>query len=566
MMRWIEHGIDETLFERLSSEIELPHPLLRLLAGRGFAAADDIDGFLHPRLSRLSDPLLLPDMPAAVKRIWRAIDGGERISVYGDYDVDGLTATALMTRVLRSLGANVMPFLPEREEDGYGLQVDTVIKCIRTQECGLLVTVDCGTSSIEAVQQASALGVDVVITDHHLPGPRIAPAVANVNPQFALEEDQRCFAGVGVAFKLCHALLKAGRDSGHTAADLDLRAYMDLVALGTIADMVPLTGENRILARHGLHVMRQSSFPGINALIKVAGIGQTLNSYDVGFRLGPRLNAAGRMGQAQRALELLLTDDPARALDLAKELDAENRERQKVEKDILRKAEAALAPVYNEESDFAVVAAGRGWHAGVIGIVASRLVRKMNRPVVVIAIDESGCGRGSCRSIKGFNIVEALADCSVALLRYGGHHMAAGLEVEEERLPDFIRSFHNAARSRLTAEDLIPTIGIDSWIALEDVDAPLYEAQEQLNPTGQGNPAPVWAVRGVRMQNCRQVGDGHLKCDVVLGNTCRNAIGFNMWTEQDYAVPVDIAFRLQKNEFRGRTSYELNMIDFRASE
>jgi len=565
--KWIEQIVDETVVDRLCLESDLPRPMLRLLIQRGLTDRDAMDGFLFPRLSQLSDPMLLPGMPAAVDRIWQAIHTGERITVYGDYDVDGLTSTALLTRVLQDLGAQVTTFLPEREDDGYGLQVETLRKCVQTRQCSLLVTVDCGTGAVEAVEAATALGVDVVITDHHVPGPHPAPAVATVNPLLgAGGEPWQFLAGVGVAFKLCHALRKQGRENGIPAAEAcDLRLFMDLVALGTIADMVPLTGENRILARHGLRRMANSAWPGVQALLAVVRAAPPLTSYHVGFQLGPRLNAAGRMGLAQRGLALLLTDDPAEASALAAELNTENIARQQVEKETLNKALADLETRGDPATDHAVVAAGHDWHAGVIGIVASRLTRKFHRPAVVVALDGEGGGRGSCRSIPGFNMVDALGDCAAELRRFGGHRMAAGLEVEEARLPAFIQAFQDTARNRLTAEDLVPTLKFDSWVELHEVDTPLFEAQELLHPTGQENPGPIWAVRGVRMQQPFKVGENHLKCEVVIGNTKRSAIGFSLWEEAITDQPVDIAFRLQKNEYRDRITYELNMLDYRVT-
>lgn len=565
--RWHTATQDEAAAAALAAETGYPLPACAVWVARGFGTPDAVDAYLNPRLSALGDPLALPDMDLAVGRLLRALDLKESILVYGDYDVDGITSTALMVRVLSALGARAIPFLPHRVDDGYGLGVDPVERCIKEHAPSCIITVDCGTQSKEAVAAARALGVDVIVTDHHEPGPEIAPAVAVVNPKRASEGASRDLAGVGVAFKLCHALLKRLRDQGHPAAGLDLRAYLDLVALGTVADMVPLRGENRALARYGLNEMNRTAHVGLAALKEVAGIRDAVSAYHVGFLLGPRLNAAGRLDSASTALELLLTTDSNRAHALAVELDAANRERQQVEARMVEEAMAEIDTWFRPDRHLGIVAARRGWHPGVVGIVASRLCARYQRPSVVVAIDEDGIGRGSCRSIGPFHMVEGLSFCADLLLRYGGHAMAAGLQIDEKKIDTFRERFDAAVGERVTREDLIPEQRVDAWLSLRDANENLMQCLDRMAPFGLGNTQPVWAVRGARLVGApRIVGEKHWKMTVLEGNARLDAIAFGMANRILPDGPVDFAFQLQRNSFRGRETLQMVVQDFRPAD
>jgi len=564
--RWQTREADNASVVAIARACGLPFPLARALVGRGFATERDVDAYLKPRLSQMSDPMLLPDMEKATLRIWQAIDRNERIVVFGDYDVDGVSSTALLVKVLRSLGADVAPHLPHRMEDGYGLGVEPLRKCVEAHGPKLVITVDCGTGSVEAVEAASSLGIDVVVTDHHEPSSVLAPALAVVNPKRLPECPLHDLAGVGVTFKLAHALLKVGRDQGREAANFDLRSLLDHVAVGTVADVVPLVEENRIFARYGLAALQESTTPGFRSLLRAAGVSGPVDSYHVGFVLGPRLNAAGRLGDALRSLELLLTTDPERADALARELDSENRQRQAIEAEILEEAIERLDLSFRADRDYGVVIAGESWHPGVIGIVASRLCGRFYRPVVVIALDDSGKGKGSCRSIPGFNMVEALDECSELLLRHGGHAAAAGLEVDAKQLEAFATRFNEVARARLAGVELQPSLIIDSWLELAEADYALLDAMAACRPFGQGNPTPVWGVRGVTVVGRpRIVGNSHLKLTVASGSTQREAIGFGMGEVQVPEGPFDIAFQLRLNHYQGRDSLQLSLEDLRPS-
>lgn len=561
---WSAAASDAVPLPVWAAELDLPPAVARLLAARGCADAAAADAFLSPRLSALGDPFALPGLEDAAARIWRAIEAGERIAVFGDYDVDGVTSAAMLTKILRALGARAEPFLPLRLEEGYGLSLEALHRCLETCRPSLIVTVDCGTGSREAVEEAHRRGVDVVVTDHHHPGDVRAPARALVNPKLSGDESLHVLAGVGVAFKLCHGLVKSGRARGvEIASRLDLRPFLDFVALGTIADIVPLVGENRILARHGLAQLNQTQHPGLEALIEVSGIEHEIDAYEVGFRLGPRLNAAGRLGDAQRALDLLLGEPAHNLLALARELDKSNQERRDIEERAVKEAIAELEQRFDPARDFGLVVGREGWHPGVVGIVASRLLQRFHRPVVVVALDEDG-GRGSCRSIEGFDMMAGLAPCAGELLKFGGHTMAAGLELKPGCFDAFAASFNESARRLLAGRDLRPVQRIDAWIALDEVDDRLLAALDRMRPFGVGNPTPVWAAREVRLaESPRVVGKGHLKMLIASGGRQYEAMGWGMGDRAIPDGPLDIAFQPKRDRFLGVDRIVLHIQDFR---
>jgi single-stranded-DNA-specific exonuclease len=570
----IEHWIVETPDEALADAVmascrgpdgrPLPRPIAAVLARRGLADLPAVERYLSPRMSDLSDPLELSAMPAAAERIWRAIERGERIVVHGDYDVDGVSSTALLVRVLRALGADAGWVIPDRVDDGYGLSPETVARCVDQTGAELIVTVDCGTSSVDAVREASRRGVDVIVTDHHEPGDRVAEAAAVVNPKLGAPREAAHLAGVGVAFMLCFALIKQGREAGRAAAEsVDLRRYMDFAALGTVADVVSLVGDNRILARHGLAVMESTHWEGIRALMAEGRIAPPLKPYHIGFVLGPRLNAAGRVQSAELAARLLLTDDAGEACRLASDLERLNVERQSLEKQILQVARAQIEARGDPAESRALVVAGEGWAQGVVGIVASRLAAAYGRPAIVISLD-GGHGRGSCRSVEGYDLLGGLTACADHLLEYGGHRMAAGLEVEEGRIDAFRAALERHVEETMPPELMRRTVRLDGWIDLSDLEEPFLEALSLLQPTGEGNPEPVWGVRGVRVVGAPRVLKGrHLKLRVAQGSAERDAIGFGLGEAPVPEGEIDLAFRAEWNEFRGRRSLQMNLVGLR---
>ncbi len=551
----------------LVDALEVPLPIARVLVARGIAEVDEARTFLNPRLSTLDDPFLLPDMDSAVTRIWNAIDQHEKVLVYGDYDVDGVCSTALVYTVLEALGGSVEPFLPHRLSEGYGLQCEALKRCLETENPSLIVTVDCGTGSTEAVNLAAEAGVEVIVTDHHEPDGELASACALVNPKLGEDGVSGMLAGVGVAFKLCHALVKRGMEEDRqVASEIDLRQFLDLVAVATVADMVPLQGENRILARHGLLRLNDAPRRGFAELLEIAGVRGRVEAYHIGFVIGPRLNAAGRLGDAQLALDLLLerNGDPAAC---ARDLDAKNRERRDIESAMFREAVKELDAEFDEDRMFGLVIGREGWHIGTIGIVASRLCSRYYRPSIVIGIDcETGRGRGSCRSIDSIDLLDVLGDCDDLLITYGGHRMAAGLDVEAKNVGLLRERFDAACRERLDGKAPRAVQRVDAWIGMGEADSRLVQATEQLRPFGTGNSAPTWGVRGVQVAGSpKRVGkDGdHLKFTIVHGGSELEAIAFNMGKTPFPDGAIDVLFQLRENTFRGRTSLEMNVKDLR---
>jgi len=568
LREWVTRPADAEKAESLAQALDVPVPVATVLVARGMDDPVPARQFLNPRLSDLSDPFELPGMGPAVARTWAAIDAGEPMVVYGDYDVDGVCSTALLVLVLRALGASVQPFLPQRLAEGYGLGPDGLQRCLETHAPSLIITVDCGTASTDAVNAAREAGVDVIVTDHHEPDGEPAPALAVVNPKLGEDERVTMLAGVGVAFKFCHAIVKRGLEEERECVKMiDLRDYLDLVAVATVADIVPLAGENRILVRHGLARLNREARPGFAALKKVGGVRGDVEGYHVGFVLGPRLNAAGRLGDAVAALELLLAEDRETAMQRAEVLDAANRERKQIEETIVVEADSAAA-AFKAEAVFGLVVAGEGWHPGTIGIVASRLSGRYYRPVVVIGIDEDGKGRGSCRSIEGLDMLEVLRECDDLLVSYGGHKMAAGLDIEAANIDAFRERLNAACRERLSGRELKPTQAVDAWISLADADRRLLDALASLRPLGMGNPTPTWGVANVRLAAPpRRVGreDQHLKMTVVKGGSQCEAIGFNLGANEPPEGEMDVVFQLRENTYGGATTVEMNVKDVRPS-
>jgi len=485
--------IDNSATRALAAELGVAPFIAELLLRRGFAVGAEATRFLDPRLKTLGDPFALTDMEKAVERLLAAIDRRERIVLYGDYDVDGVTSLAFLTRLLTSYGAEPRCFLPLRMDEGYGLSADGVKRCVETLHPQLLVAVDCGTSSVAEIAGLRENGVDSIVIDHHEIKGALPECVALVNPKRGTTHHYLC--SVGLAFKVAHALLKR-----RPLPDFDLREHLDLVALGTVADLVPLVDENRVLVKHGLARLAETRSIGLRELMDVASVHSPLTPADVGFKLGPRMNAAGRLGTAEEALELLLTTDRSRARTLAADLDRQNRERRSVENDVFEQAEAQLAEWFDEARDAAIVVGDDGWHPGVVGIVASRLLRVHHRPALVIGFDEQGMGKGSGRSLEGLSLVEALTRCDSLLERYGGHEMAAGLTLRRERFGEFREAFRACARETLTAEQLLARMQLDVEITLGDINFELLDQYCALQPFGMGNHQPI-LVRSRR--NCR---------------------------------------------------------------
>ncbi|QBG46278.1 single-stranded-DNA-specific exonuclease RecJ [Verrucomicrobia bacterium S94] len=564
---WEIRPADEGRVRQLSLKAELPLPLARVLLLRGFQTPDELEAFLNPKLADLSDPFLLPDMEKAVSRLWQAFESGETITVFGDYDVDGVTSAALLTRVFVELGAKVVPFIPDRLDEGYGLSTEALERCITSHESSVVVSVDCGVNSVDSVRMAQARGVDVIVTDHHEPAEETAPAFALINPKLGEVRSLEMLSGVGVAFKLAHALVKYGRECGHSAAvTLKLREYLDIVSLGTVADIVPLRGENRILVRHGLAQLGRTRWPGLEALKNVAGMKGEPETYHLGFQLGPRINASGRIGQPMEALSLLLTPDPAQAQRTAQVLDRTNAERRKIEREMADEAFEEIDTYFDPEKHYGLVVAREGWHPGVVGIVASRVSRHYNRPAIIMGIEEDGHARGSCRSITEYNMLDGLQACAELLTKFGGHKMAAGLEVKSGQLDAFKEQFNRAVSLALKKVDLTPVLQIDAVLNPNDVNDEFYNEMKKLRPFGQDNPEPVWAMEKMSVSGApRVVGENHLKLSLVSAGCRFDAIAFNFPLENLPSGNIDVAFMLKENCWMGNTTLQLQVLDIRSS-
>ena len=529
-----------------------------LLLHRGIASDAEARNFLHPEKQPFYDPFLMKDMEKAVSRIERAIQAKERIVVYGDYDVDGITATSLLCRSLRQLGADVGYFIPHRQKDGYGLHKETLDEIIAAG-AALIVTVDCGISAVEEAAEVKDK-VDLIITDHHLPGKELPKAVAVIDPHRAdCPYPDKNIAGVGVAFKLCQALWQKMR--GKT-----FKGDLDVVALGTVADVVPLVGENRKIVQQGLRVLKKSKRLGIQALLAVTELKEKeITAGHIGFVLAPRLNAAGRLASALRGVELLLTEDAAEAQAIAEELDAANRERQAVEQEILQAAEKQIESIDVKKAPVLVLH-GDGWHPGVIGIVASRIVERYYRPTVIIA-EEDGVGKGSCRSIRGFHMFEALSACKAHLLGFGGHAQAAGLSLRSEDIAPFREALAAYATRVLAAEDFIPILDIELELAPDKISEKLMTEIKLLEPYGMGNPKPLFSSHGVRGSYAQRIGkEGqHLKFAL---DGVDESIDVLAWGRGEAAPLVnreriDIAYFPEYHVWREKRSLQLMLEDFR---
>ena len=529
---------------------------------KGFANAEEVETFLRPRLKSLSDPFLLPNMQAAAQRVLAALDRHERVVLFGDYDVDGVTSIALLTEMLRAYGGAPELFLPLRMEEGYGLSPESVERCLEQHHPQLLIAVDCGTSSVSEIVDLTRRGVDVIVLDHHEPKSALPDCVAIVNPKIDPESPFHYLCSVGIVFKLCHALLKT-----RPLFDFDLKSKLDLVALGTVADIVPLRGENRIFVRRGTIEITRRTRSGLRKLIEVSGVRPSTSTDDIGFRLGPRLNAAGRLSTAEKSLQLLLTKDENEAGALADLLDKQNRDRQEIERQVFIAAEEQICRDFDPLRDAAIVVGAREWHPGVVGIVASRISRKYHRPTIVIGFEANGTGKGSGRSIEGLNLVEALDRCAESLEKFGGHEMAAGLTIREEKIDVFAAEFRRVTRELLSDDYLQPCLRIDHELAFSELTGDFLQWHEMLQPFGNGNPAPLFFAREVEpVMPPQEVKEKHLILRLRQGNYHRRAVYFDSANLSLPPAPWDIAFRIRADEYEGETTLGMRIEAVRKAE
>lgn len=566
---WEHSPCDEASASALSAALGIGLVTARLLCQRGVTTAEAATRFLHPSLDHLHDPFLLTGMAAAVDRVLAAVARKERVTIHGDYDVDGITSTVILERTIAAIGGDVTHFIPERIRDGYGLQVPAVER-LAAEGVRLIISVDCGIRSLDAAARAAELGIDLIITDHHEPEEELPRALAVLNPKrLDCAYPDKHLAGVGVALKLVQALCdRTGRGAW-------LPAFIKMAALGTLADVVPLVGENRVIARLGLDALSRGPHKvGLRALLDVAGLtGKTIDSYSVGFILAPRINAAGRMATPDIAARLLLATDEAMAAEaraLAEQLNEENLRRQAQEQDILAEARRAIENDPDIGAHAVLVVAGEGWHRGVIGIVASKLVDAFHRPAVVISV-EDGVGHGSCRSIAAFDMLGAIEACGSHLLRFGGHRMAAGLTLDAAALKAFRAALQAHGDHRLGPDDLRPRLRVDARLDFDDIKGRLVEEVQALEPFGMGNPKPVFCAGPVEIvDGPRRIKDRHLKMGVRQKGRIFRAIAWRAVEREPFLIEhragLDLAFSLTQNTFNGETYTELTLADMRATD
>lgn len=552
----------ETLIDNLMRKYSFPRPIAMYLASRNIAEKD-VEIFLNSRLSGLSDPYRFPGIKEAVKCLWDAILEQSPILIHGDYDTDGITATALLADVLRQNGAEVHTFIPHRFDDGYGFTPASLHKAVETigKPCKVLVTVDCGITSCDAVKEATEMGITTIITDHHDAGEEVPEALALINPKIYEElEDLRILAGAGVAFKLSHAFIKYGRENNLGGFSTKLSEVLDFVALGTIADIVPLLGENRIMVKSGIKVLRKQVRPGVRALIEASKLKSELSPSDVTFKLAPRVNAAGRMCNADIALKLLECDNIVEAYRFSAELEELNNTRQTKEQEIYLEARKQIKEKLDLDKNYCILVAGHNWHQGVIGIVASRLARDFNRPAVVLTIQD-GKAYGSGRSVGSLNLVKALSNSSDMLERFGGHPMAVGVALDSSNIEKFYASLEKHLKHEIADLDLTEYISYDGEAEVEELSDDFFAYLKQLGPFGHSNPKPVFRFNDMELVKSYPIGERHTRG--VLRNQKHSEIdfiAFNFQQHQFNGALLDVLATPQINTYRNVSKPQLHIV------
>ena len=559
--KWQIYDINEEIINEIENKYKINKLLATILANRGITTEESIRLFLNPTRDDFHDPFLITDMEKAVERIITAINKKEKITIYGDYDVDGITSITVLKSFLRDRGIEVDTYIPNRLDEGYGLNNSAIDK-IKNKGCELMITVDCGISAIDEVNYANSLGIEVIVTDHHEAGNEIPKALAVIdNKRKDSTYPFRELAGVGVVFKLIQAL----------SIKLNLKEeeylkYLDIVCIGTISDIVPLVDENRVITKLGLMLVRQTRNIGLQAVLKSSGYSK-IDSNTISFGVAPRLNACGRMGKADEALKLFLSKNVNEVIQLSKELNDFNRERQEKEKEIYENAIAQIEKEHLDEKN-TIILRGKNWHHGVIGIVSSKITEKYFKPSILLSFEEDGIGKGSGRSIPGFDLHEALMQCLDVIEKFGGHAMAVGITVREEHFDEFKEKFENIAISK-HIEEILPIINIDAKINLSDINKEMVESLKELEPFGEGNKMPIFAFKNLKIDSIRALSEGkHLRLTLKDNNTIVNAIGFNLGQmAEEYRIgdKVDVVGVLEINSFNGVENLQINIKDIMKS-
>ena len=559
--KWQIYDINEEIISEIENKYKINKLLATILANRGITTEESIRLFLNPTRDDFHDPFLITDMEKAVERIITAINKKEKITIYGDYDVDGITSITVLKSFLRDRGIEVDTYIPNRLDEGYGLNNSAIDK-IKNKGCELMITVDCGISAIDEVNYANSLGIEVIVTDHHEAGNEIPKALAVIdNKRKDSTYPFRELAGVGVVFKLIQAL----------SIKLNLKEeeylkYLDIVCIGTISDIVPLVDENRVITKLGLMLVRQTRNIGLQAVLKSSGYSK-IDSNTISFGVAPRLNACGRMGKADEALKLFLSKNVNEVIQLSKELNDFNRERQEKEKEIYENAIAQIEKEHLDEKN-TIILRGKNWHHGVIGIVSSKITEKYFKPSILLSFEENEIGKGSGRSIPGFDLHEALMQCLDVIEKFGGHAMAVGITVREEHFDEFREKFENIAISK-HIEEILPIINIDAKINLSDINKEMVESLKELEPFGEGNKMPIFAFKNLKIDSIRALSEGkHLKLTLKDNNTIVSAIGFNLGhMVEEYRIgdKIDVVGVLEINSYNGVENLQINIKDIMKS-
>lgn len=559
--KWQIFEPDKNKIEEIKSKYKVNQLLATILANRNILEEEDIRLFLNPTRNDFYNPFLITDMDIAVNRIIKAIENKENITIYGDYDVDGITSITVLKSFLNDIGVETNTYIPNRLIEGYGLNKEAINK-ISKKGCNLMITVDCGISAIEEIEYANSLGIETIITDHHEAGNEIPKAIAVIdNKRKDSKYPFRELAGVGVVFKLIQAIgitLKLKEES--------YLKYLDIVCIGTISDIVPLVDENRVIAKLGLLLVAQTKNIGLRSIINSSGYNK-IDSNTISFGVAPRINACGRMGKAEEALELFLSKDKNEVNELTNKLNEHNRKRQETEKAIFENALEKIKAEHLDENK-AIIVGGENWHHGVIGIVSSKITEMYFKPSILLSFEEDGIGKGSGRSIPGFDLHEALMKCSDTIEKFGGHSMAVGITVKKDNLERFKKEFEQIA-TQSKIDEIIPIINIDAKVDLSDIDKEMVESLKQLEPFGEANKMPVFAFKNLKIDSIRALSEGkHLKLTLKDNNYIINAIGFNIgYLANEYRIgdKIDVAGVLEINTFNGVDNLQINIKDIMKS-
>lgn len=559
--KWQIFEPDKNKIEEIKNKYKVNQLLATILANRNILKEEDIRLFLNPTRNDFYNPFLITDMDIAVNRIIKAIENKENITIYGDYDVDGITSITVLKSFLNDIGVEANTYIPNRLIEGYGLNKEAIDK-ISKKGCNLMITVDCGISAIEEIEYANSLGIETIITDHHEAGNEIPKAIAVIdNKRKDSKYPFRELAGVGVVFKLIQAIgitLKLKEES--------YLKYLDIVCIGTISDIVPLVDENRVIAKLGLLLVAQTKNIGLRSIINSSGYNK-IDSNTISFGVAPRINACGRMGKAEEALELFLSKDKSEVNELTNKLNEHNRKRQETEKTIFENAVEKIKEEHLDENK-AIIVGGENWHHGVIGIVSSKITEMYFKPSILLSFEEDGIGKGSGRSIPGFDLHEALVKCSDTIEKFGGHSMAVGITVKKDNLEKFKKEFEQIA-TQSKIDEIIPIINIDAKVDLSDIDKEMVESLKQLEPFGEANKMPVFAFKNLKIDSIRALSEGkHLKLTLKDNNYIINAIGFNIgYLANEYRIgdKIDVAGVLEINTFNGVDNLQINIKDIMKS-